>query len=108
MILSEPLSTNTFQVKGFQVAPAELESIIRDHPDVVDVGVIGVEHSVTGEAPKAFVVVKKGSQINAENIKEYVASKVANYKRLTGGVVFVEGLPRTNSGKLLRRELRKM
>lgn len=108
MILFELLSINTFQVKGFQVAPAELESVIRDHPDVADVGVTGVQHPVTGEAPKAFVVLKKGSKVNADNIKEYVASKVASYKRLTGGVVFVEGVPRTSSGKLLRRELRKL
>lgn len=95
-------------MKGFQVAPAELESVIRDHPEVADAGVIGVQHPVTGEAPKAFVVIKLGSKVRADDIREYVASRVANYKRLTGGVVFVESVPRTNSGKLLRRELRKL
>lgn len=90
------------------MAPAELESVLRDHPDVVDAGVIGIPHSVTGEAPKAFVVVKKGSNVKAEQLKEYVASKVANYKRLTGGVTFVDAIPRTSAGKLLRRELRNL
>lgn len=97
-----------FQVKGFQVAPAELESVIRDHPQVVDAGVIGIQHPVTGEAPKAFVVVKPGSKVNEDDIKEYVAARVANYKRLTGGVIFLDSVPRTNSGKLLRRELKKL
>lgn len=82
--------------------------MIRDHPDVADAGVIGVPHAVTGEAPKAFVVLKEGSRVKADDIKEYVASRVANYKTLTGGVVFVDSVPRTNSGKLLRRELKNM
>lgn len=95
-------------MKGFQVAPAELESVIRDHPDVADAGVIGIQHPITGEAPKAFIVVKTGSKVKADDIKDYVASRVASYKRLTGGVVFVDKVPRTNSGKLLRRELRNL
>lgn len=95
-------------MKGFQVAPAELESVIRDHPEVQDVGVIGIQHPVTGEAPKAFVVTKKGSRVKEDDIKEYVASKVADYKKLTGGVVFVDSVPRSTAGKLLRRELKKL
>lgn len=85
-----------------------MESVIRDHPEVTDAGVIGVHHPVTGEAPKAFVVIKEGSKIKANEIQQYVASRVASYKKLSGGVVFVDSVPRTNSGKLLRRQLRNM
>lgn len=82
--------------------------MIRDHPEVADAGVIGVQHPVTGEAPKAFVVIKKGSRVREDDIKDYVKSRVSSFKALTGGVVFVDSVPRTISGKLLRRELKKM
>lgn len=96
------------KVKGFQVAPAELEAIVRQHPSVADAAVIGVPHPILGEAPKAFVVFKEGTRTKEDDIVEYVASKVANYKRLVGGVTVMDGLPRNPSGKLLRRLLKNM
>lgn len=94
-------------MKGFQVAPAELEEILRDHPDVADAAVIGVAHSAFGEVPKAFVVPKNKS-VKAEHLEEYVASKVTSYKKLVGGVVLMDSIPKTVSGKILRRELKNM
>lgn len=97
-----------FQVKGFQVAPAELEIILRQHPEVVDCAVVGVAHPIMGEAPKAFVVKRNGSSVTADEIKGYVASKVTSYKNLNGGVDFIESIPRNPSGKILRKELKNL
>ena len=78
-------------------------------PGVQDVGVIGVPAPVQGdgEVPRAFVVKKPGSDITADDLVQAVADKVAKFKQLRGGVVFVETLPRSLAGKLLRKELRK-
>ena len=96
------------KVKGFQVAPAELEDLMRSHPDILDVGVIGVPDERKGEAPFAFVVPQPNSNISKEAIKEFVEKNAAPYKHLTGGVEFVKSIPKTASGKILRRELRKL
>lgn len=96
------------KVKGFQVAPAELEELIRDHPKVADVAVIGVQHPKCGEVPRAFVVRKKGADLTEPELQEYVAGKVAEYKRLVGGVRFIEVVPKSTTGKILRRELHRV
>lgn len=96
------------KVNAFQVAPAELEAIIRDHPDILDAVVVGVPHAKTGEVPRAFVVRKPDSKITAEQIQEFVAKQVIKYKQLTGGVYFVDNIPKTLTGKILRREAKKI
>lgn len=95
------------KVKGFQVAPAEIEDLIQGNPKVADAAVIGVTHEKYGEIPKAFVVPKKGVELSADEIKKYVAERVAKYKRL-GHVEFIEKIPKSAAGKILRRELQKM
>lgn len=95
-------------MKGFQVAPAELEEILRDHPAVADAAVVGVPDPVNGEAPKAFIVPKRHRKLTAKDIEEYINAKVTDYKRLKGGVVFLNSIPKTASGKILRRQLRIM
>ncbi|XP_031339405.1 4-coumarate--CoA ligase 1-like [Photinus pyralis] len=92
------------KVKGFQVAPAEIEAILRSHPDVSDALVVGIPHQRFGEVPKAFIVTKSPSSVNLKNIEEFVASKVARHKHLLGGIVVTENIPRTALGKLLRRK----
>ncbi|CAG9808478.1 unnamed protein product [Chironomus riparius] len=94
------------KVKGFQVAPAELEEILRMHPDIADAAVIGVPNPATGELPRAFVVAKKGSKISEKSVQEYVAQRVSDYKKLAGGVEFVDTIPKNTTGKILRRELK--
>lgn len=99
--------------KGWQVAPAELEDIILAHPQVADVGVIGVAapDEGDGDVPKAFVVLKPGvpaGEETAASIKQLVEDQLTSYKKLRGGVVFIDALPRSLAGKLLRRELRKL
>lgn len=93
-------------MKGFQVAPAELEAIVRDHPAVADAAVIGVPHPIHGEVPRAFVVAKANKTIDPEDVENFVKDKVAKYKRLEGGVTILEAIPKNASGKIMRRTLK--
>jgi acyl-CoA synthetase (AMP-forming)/AMP-acid ligase II len=93
------------KVKGFQVPPAELEALIVTHPGVADVAVIGIPDDEAGELPKAFVVTKPGVTLTAEDIQDHVARHVATYKRIKL-VEFVDAIPKSASGKILRRMLR--
>ena len=91
------------KVNARQVAPAELEALLLSRPDVADAAVIARPDERTGEVPVA-VVVPRGSLEPAELV-EWVAARVASYKRVAG-VVLTERIPRSPSGKILRRELR--
>lgn len=91
--------------KGFQVPPAELEALLIEHPDIADAAVIGVKDEEAGELPKAFVVRSPGQAITDEQIKAYVAEHVATYKQVRL-VEFIDAIPKSASGKILRRELR--
>ncbi|MFI5661162.1 4-coumarate--CoA ligase family protein [Streptomyces sp. NPDC051684] len=92
--------------KGFQVAPADLEAVLLTHEGIADAAVIGVVDADGNEIPKAFVV-RADAALGAEDVKAYVAERVAPYKKIRR-VAFVEGVPRAASGKILRRELREM
>ncbi|KUJ22641.1 acetyl-CoA synthetase-like protein [Mollisia scopiformis] len=96
--------------KGFQVPPAELEGLLISHPDIDDVAVIGIQdHEQATEVPRAYVVPKKGVEGNKEtekNIVDWLAKKVASHKKLRGGVRFVDEVPKSASGKILRRVLK--
>ena len=94
--------------KGFQVAPAELEAIIVTHPAVADVAVVGMPDDEAGELPKAFVTLKssdKAHSVSAQDIRDFVAGHVASYKRIHE-VEFIDAIPKSASGKILRRFLR--
>ncbi|MGI9597545.1 MAG: AMP-binding protein [Acidimicrobiales bacterium] len=91
--------------KGFQVPPAELEALIVTHPAVADVAVIGIADLEAGELPKAFVVLKPGESATGEEIQEFVAGHVAGYKQIRL-VEFTDEIPKSASGKILRRFLR--
>ncbi len=90
------------KVKGFQVAPAELESLLLKHPMIADVAVIPVMDENCGEVPKAVVVAK--GPLTADEVMEYLCARVANYKRVRH-VEFVDAIPKSPSGKILRRVL---
>ncbi|KAL4712181.1 hypothetical protein ACJJTC_011042 [Scirpophaga incertulas] len=94
--------------KAFQVAPAELESLLLKHESVKDAGVVGLPDTAAGELPLAFVVKQPGAQVTEKEIQQFIADKVSNPKRLRGGVRFVEEIPKNPSGKILRKELKKM
>lgn len=89
--------------KGFQVAPAELEALLLTHPAVADAAVIPSPDEEAGEVPKAFVVLK--AKADEEEIKSFVAERVAPYKKLRF-VEFIEQIPKSPSGKILRRILK--
>lgn len=95
------------KVKGFQVAPAELEALIRDFPDVQDAAVVGIPHPTQGEVPRAYIVPKAGKQLNTEKLADFVAGKVAQYKHLKGGIEIVESIPKNTTGKILRRVIKE-
>ncbi|HET6918638.1 MAG TPA: AMP-binding protein [Jiangellaceae bacterium] len=89
--------------KGFQVAPAELEAILVGHPQVADCAVIGIADKDAGEIPKAFVV-PAGDQLDAESVLQFVRDRVAPHKRIRA-IEVVEEIPKSPSGRILRRVL---
>jgi len=94
------------KVKGFQVPPAELEALLVTHPEVSDVAVIGVPDEEAGERVKAFIVRRPDSHVSAEALQAFVAEHVSHYKRVSL-VEFIDAIPKSASGKILRRELRE-
>ena len=91
--------------KGFQVPPAELEALLLTHPAIADAAVIGIPDEEAGELPKAFVVLAPDQQLSEDDVKAFVAEKVATYKQLRI-VEFIDQIPKSASGKILRRFLR--
>jgi long-chain acyl-CoA synthetase len=91
-------------VSGFNVYPAEVEEVIAQHPAVAEVGVAGVPHPHSGEAVKAWVVVRHGMQVDEDTLIAWCTERLARYK-CPSKVLFVDELPRNVSGKLLRRSL---
>ncbi len=92
-------------MSGFQVAPAEIETVLHGHPGVVDCAVFGIPDTVKGEVPAAAVTVNPKHPVTPEELKALVADTLATYKRLAH-VVVVDDVPRLPSGKVLRRTLR--
>jgi acyl-CoA synthetase (AMP-forming)/AMP-acid ligase II len=90
--------------KGHQVAPAELEGLLLTHPKVEDVAVVRYLDPERGEIPKAFVVVKAGEQLGAEEVMDFVSTRVAPHKKVRE-VEFIDQIPKALSGKILRRVL---
>ncbi len=96
--------------KGFSIAPAEVESVLLEHPAVRDCGVVGRTDQEGEEAPCAFVVLRDTEVANRETetaLQEFVAERLSRYK-MPREIHFVQSLPRTASGKILRRDLRKL
>ncbi|HEY5874081.1 MAG TPA: 4-coumarate--CoA ligase family protein, partial [Ilumatobacteraceae bacterium] len=91
--------------KGFQVPPAELEALLLTHPQVADAAVIGLPDDEAGEIPAAYVVLKQGQDVTAADIQRFVAEQVASYKQVRK-LTFVDAIPKSASGKILRRVLR--
>jgi acyl-CoA synthetase (AMP-forming)/AMP-acid ligase II len=92
--------------KGYQVAPAELEAVLVGHPEIADAAVIGVKDEESGEElPKAFVVRTPGSELSEDAIMTFMAEKVAPHKKIRF-VEFIEQVPKSAAGKILRKELK--
>ncbi|PKU78981.1 4-coumarate--CoA ligase [Dendrobium catenatum] len=91
--------------KGFQVAPAELEALLIAHPKIAGAAVVPLKDDLCGELPIAFVVLSNGNEITEDEIKQYVSKQVVFYKRIQR-VFFIEAIPKSPSGKILRKDLR--
>ncbi|RBY93877.1 4-coumarate--CoA ligase family protein [Blastococcus sp. TBT05-19] len=92
--------------KGYQVAPAELEAVLINHPEIADAAVIGVPDKESGEElPKAFVVRAAGSELTEDGVMAYMAEKVAPHKKIRF-VEFIEQVPKSAAGKILRKDLK--
>lgn len=91
--------------KGFQVPPAELESLLVSHPAIADAAVVSQKEDAAGEVPVAFVVRSNGFELTEEVVKEFIAKQVVFYKKLHK-VYFVNAIPKSPSGKILRKDLR--
>ena len=83
------------KVRGFQVAPNEIEGVLLAHPDIKDCAVIGVVRGEAGELPRAYVVVEEGKTMTEEDVRRWVGQRLARYKQVEGGVSFVGSIPRT-------------
>ena len=91
---------------GENVYPAEVEDAVYSHPAVDDVAVVGVPDEKWGEAIKAFVVVKEGVEVTADEIIDFTRTRIAKFK-CPKTIDFIDVLPRNATGKILRRELRE-
>jgi acyl-CoA synthetase (AMP-forming)/AMP-acid ligase II len=91
---------------GENVFPSEVENLLADHPDVADVAVIGVPDPEFGEALRAFVVCRAGCTLTVEDVRDHVRTHLARYK-VPRSVAFLDEIPRTASGKTLKRVLRE-
>ncbi|OQV07872.1 hypothetical protein CLAIMM_12231 [Cladophialophora immunda] len=98
------------KVKGLQVAPAELEAALLEHDAVADAAVVGIKVGRDGdEAPRAYVVLKDKSKgkLSADGLAQWLQGRVAKHKYLTGGVIFIEEVPKSPSGKIQRKLIRE-
>lgn len=91
--------------KGYQVPPAELEAVLLGHPQIADAAVVAGHDADGEEIPHAFVAAAAGVELTAQDVKDYVAERVAPYKRVRA-VTFVDAIPKSASGKILRKDLR--
>nr|BAD90936.1 4-coumarate: CoA ligase [Scutellaria baicalensis] len=91
--------------KGFQVAPAEIEALLLNHPSISDAAVVSMKDEEAGEVPVAFVVKSNGSTITEDDIKQFISKQVIFYKRIHR-VFFIDAIPKNPSGKILRKDLR--
>ncbi|KAJ5719382.1 hypothetical protein N7493_007837 [Penicillium malachiteum] len=100
------------KVRGWQVAPAEVENVLLQHPGIVDAAVTGIDRKDGGgEVPRAFIVRSRDPTVKrptAEEVYKFTRERLASYKALDGGVIFVEEIPRTASGKIQRFKLSQM
>jgi len=92
--------------KGYQVPPAELEALLLTHEKIADVAVIGVHDADGEEVPKAFVVRQtSGVDLGADEVMAFVAERIAPHKKVRV-VEFIDEIPKSASGKILRKDLR--
>ena len=90
---------------GENVAPAEVERVIIDHPDVLDVAIIGISDDTWGEVGRAFVVLRPGTTITLDELRDYCGARIARYKA-PRSLVILDRIPRNTTGKVAKPVLR--
>lgn len=91
------------KVKGNQVAPAELEGVLLEHPQIQDACIVGV--TIDGEeVPRAYIVPSEGENVRGEEVARWISKRVAKHKRLAGGVVIVDEVPKNPVSKAAERQ----
>ena len=91
--------------KGYQVPPAELEALLLTHDGIADAAVIGVKDDEGEEVPKAFIVLQQGADLSGDDVMSFVADRIAPHKKVRV-VEFIDQIPKSASGKILRKDLR--
>ena len=99
--------TDILIVGGFNVYPQEVERALQEHPAIHMAAVIGVQHPVSGEIPKAFVILKENESVTQKELVQFCKEKLAHYK-VPRKIEFVASFPLSPAGKILRRKLREM
>ncbi|XP_069357187.1 luciferin 4-monooxygenase-like isoform X1 [Maniola hyperantus] len=94
--------------KSYQISPAEVENVIRQHPGVLDVAVTGIPDAESGDLPVACVVTRDGHDVSVDDIKNLVRDTLSDSKQLRGGVIFLNIIPMTASTKVHRRQLKEL
>ena len=100
-------TTEMIKRSGINIAPAEVEEVLRHHPDVAEVGVIGAPHPEKGEMVLAFVVAKPGAKLTEDILRAHCRAEAASYKT-PDRIEICDRLPTTATGKLMRAELKNM
>jgi 4-coumarate--CoA ligase len=98
---------NGFRYFFFQISPTEIEVVVQEIPDVIAVAVAGIPDPIALDLPAALVI-RKTESLTAQFIDAYVRERVSDHKFLRGGIYFVNKLPLTYSGKVMRREVKKI
>lgn len=91
--------------KGYQVPPAELEALLLTHPKIADAAVVAYPDEDAGEIPKAFVVLQAEQELSEQDVIDYISDRVAPHKKVRK-VAFIDVIPKSSSGKILRKDLR--
>jgi long-chain acyl-CoA synthetase len=90
---------------GFNIYPREVDEVLNSHPDTLEVATVGIKDSFRGEIPKAFVVLKPGRVVSADQILEYCKERLVDYK-VPKSIEFLDALPKTGPGKIDKLKLR--
>lgn len=103
------MAKELIKVRGFQVAPTEIEGVLLLHPSITDCAVVGVQNSVDeSELPRAYIAVQPGATVTEADIRNFTKDRLARYKQLDGGIVFVDSISRNGNGKIQKKDLKKM
>lgn len=95
------------KVRSFQVSPSEVEGVLLTHPDIIDAAVIGISalKKSDGEEPRAYITLRQGSTLKVSDVHALLKERLARYKQCTGGIIIGKEIPKSMSGKKLKRLL---